>query len=85
MNEEQLLLESIENEEWTSVNNVGEFKQNLEQVAKNTMRKDQRMNIRISTKDLRQLKSIALKEGIPYQTLVTSIIHKYINDTLKVE
>ncbi len=77
------LLQSIENDEWISVNNKAEFIKSLQQVAHNTMIKDQRMNIRISKKDLLQLKTRAFEEGIPYQTLVTSIIHKYINGKLK--
>ncbi len=83
MQEEAKLIESIENDEWVPVKNSEELKIKLQEVAKNTMRKDQRMNIRISKKDLLQLKSKALEEGIPYQTLVTSIIHKYINGSLK--
>ncbi len=77
------LLQSIENNEWVSVKNRHERIQSLQQIAKNTMTKDQRMNIRISKKDLFQLKTRALKEGMPYQTLVTSILHKYINGNLK--
>ncbi len=77
------LLQSIENDEWVSVKNKSEFIKSLQQVAQNTMTKDQRMNIRISKKDLLQLKTRALEEGMPYQTLVTSIIHKYINGNLK--
>ncbi len=76
------LLQSIENDEWVSVKNKHEFIKSLQQTARNTMTKDQRMNIRISKKDLLQLKTRALEEGIPYQTLVTSIIHKYINGNL---
>ncbi len=77
------LLKSIENDEWVSVNNRDELISSIQQVAKNTVLKDQRMNIRISKKDLLQLKSRAMEEGIPYQTLVTSIIHKYLNGNLK--
>ncbi len=77
------LLKSIENDEWVSVSNKSELIKSIQQVAKNTMLKDQRMNIRISKKDLLQLKSRAMEEGIPYQTLVTSIIHKYVNGNLR--
>jgi predicted DNA binding CopG/RHH family protein len=47
------------------------------------MLKDQRMNIRIGKRDLEGIKAKALEEGIPYQTLVASIIHKYVNGKLK--
>lgn len=47
------------------------------------MLKDKRMNIRISSRDLNQLKAKALEEGIPYQTLVSSVLHKYLIGKLK--
>ena len=47
-----------------------------------TFRKDARINIRLSSKDLRGLQRRALSEGIPYQTLVSSILHKYIEGRL---
>lgn len=47
-------------------------------VAEATYRKDSRINIRISSKDLRALQKRALAEGIPYQTLVSSVLHKYV-------
>jgi len=46
-------------------------------------KKDQRMRIRISGTDLDRLKAKALEEGMPYQTLVTSILHKYVQGKLK--
>ncbi len=46
------------------------------------MQKDKRINIRISSKDLDQVQIIALQEGIPYQTLISSIIHKYVSGYL---
>ncbi len=50
--------------------------------AKATFRKDRRINIRISTKDLEALQKRALEEGIPYQTLVSSVLHKYVSGRL---
>ena len=82
MEDEKTLYDSIENDEWTSVAEKTEMIQQLRDAARNTMLKDQRMNIRISRRDLVQLKAKALEEGIPYQTLVTSIIHKYITGSL---
>ncbi|ACJ19319.1 hypothetical protein CbuK_2134 [Coxiella burnetii CbuK_Q154] len=41
------------------------------------MQKDARINIRISSTDLEQIKQKAAYEGIPYQTLIASILHKY--------
>lgn len=48
-----------------------------------TLRKDTRINIRLSSKDLRGLQKRAIEEGIPYQTLVASILHKYVEGRLQ--
>ena len=45
-------------------------------------KKSKNINIRISEKDLERLKERSVNEGLPYQTLVTSILHKYVTDQL---
>lgn len=57
--------------------------QELETVASNTFKKDKRINIRISNRDLTAIRSRASEDGIPYQTFVSSIIHKYISGSLQ--
>ena len=47
-----------------------------------TFKKDQRLNIRISSRDLKNLQARALEEGIPYQTLAASLLHKYVSGQL---
>ncbi|MCP3681390.1 MAG: hypothetical protein GY861_01750 [bacterium] len=75
---EQELLDSYEREEWKSVKNVeGEIKKHRE-YARNTLMKNKRINIRISSKDLEDVQVLALEEGLPYQTFIASIIHKYV-------
>ena len=83
INEEKELMQSIENDEWTSVSNFDEIKQNLMKAAAETAIKDYRINVRISKRDVEALKTKALEDGIPYQTLVTSILHKYVTGRLK--
>ena len=83
MNEDSDLLDSIEKDEWTSAKNKSSLIKELRETSTNTMIKDQRMNIRIGKRDLDGIKAKALEEGIPYQTLVASIIHKYVNGKLK--
>ena len=80
--EELELLESIEKGEWKSVKNLETEKERYKKIASNTLRKDKRINIRISERDLKELQKKALEEGIPYQTLVSSLLHKYINGRL---
>ena len=76
--EELELMKSIETEEWVSVNNLEEEINKAIKAAQATLTKSERMNIRISPNDLRRLKIKAIEEGMPYQTLVSSIIHKYL-------
>lgn len=76
--EEEDLIQSIEKDEWTEVPDVARFKAQARQYAEVTIRKDRRMNIRISDRDLRNLKKKAMEEGIPYQTMVSMILHKYV-------
>jgi predicted DNA binding CopG/RHH family protein len=76
--EEMELMKSIETEGWVSVNNLEEEIIKAKKAAEATLKKSERMNIRISPNDLRRLKIKAIEEGMPYQTLVSSIIHKYL-------
>lgn len=80
--EEQALSKSIEKGEWKSVADLEEERKTSKEYAKATFAKNQRMNIRIAQRDLDALKIRSLEEGIPYQTLVSSIIHKYLSGTL---
>lgn len=76
--EEQALLKSVENDEWVSVKNKKSEIGRYAEIAKNTFKKDRRVNIRMSSKDLEAIQTKALEEGIPYQTLMSSILHKFI-------
>jgi len=76
---EKELSGSVERGEWVSVENLEDEILAAREYAKGTSTKDQRMNIRISKKDLGALKLKAMEEGLPYQTLVSSIIHKYVS------
>jgi predicted DNA binding CopG/RHH family protein len=80
--EEAELLASVEAGEWRSVPNLEEEKKRYQEIAAATFKKDRRVNIRISNKDLRGLQIRALEEGIPYQTLISSVLHKYLAGTL---
>ncbi len=76
--EEMALAKSIESGEWKSVSDLSDMKKKLQSAASETALKDHRINVRISKRDVEALKTRALEEGIPYQTLVTSILHKYV-------
>ena len=81
-NEEQKLLEAIEADDFESTLTPAR-KSELEAMAAETFKKDKRINIRITNRDLDAIKSKAQREGIPYQTLISSIIHKYISGSLR--
>ncbi len=80
---EKEILESFERGEWKSVKNVSATKKHFQQVATETLRKDRRINIRLSQKDLEGIQAKAAREGMPYQTLITSVIHKFVVGDLK--
>jgi len=73
------LLASYEAEEWNSAKKIKEQKEQYQAYARATLRKDKRVNIRISEKDLLALQKRAVRQGIPYQTLIASVLHKYVN------
>ena len=58
-------------------------KTDFQAIAHNTMRKNRKINIRISENELTALQRRAAREGIPYQTLIGSVLHKYASGFLK--
>ena len=81
--DEHDIIQSVEDGEWQPVENFEDVKKSLIQAASETALKDYRINVRISKRDVEALKTKALEEGIPYQTLVTSILHKYVTGKLR--
>lgn len=77
--EEQEILEALEDGKLILTANMEEELKRHRLYATETFKKDKRITIRISSRDLDGLKKIAILEGIPYQTLVSSILHKYVN------
>ena len=80
--EEQELIASIENEEWQQIDNIKGEKEKAILTARNTIKKDKRINLRLTQKDYHQIQLKAIEEGIPYQTLISGLVHKYLNGTL---
>jgi len=75
--EEEELLKSFERDEWTTVKEIKEEKKLATKAAARSLSKDVRINIRLSSADVANIKQIAAYEGLPYQTLIASILHKY--------
>ncbi|MDI6773547.1 MAG: antitoxin [bacterium] len=80
---EKELLDSVERGEWRSVRGLKGERRRYGLYAAATVRKDRRVNIRISTKDLEAIQKRALEEGLPYQTLISSLLHKYVAGRLR--
>jgi predicted DNA binding CopG/RHH family protein len=80
---EKEIAASVERGEWRSRKVTKRDAGRYAGYAKATFRKDRRLNIRISSKDLEAIQKRALEEGLPYQTLIASLLHKYASGRLK--
>jgi predicted DNA binding CopG/RHH family protein len=80
--EEKDILDSFERGEWKQVKNFKDEVKKHQEYARKTLKKDKRVNIRISSKVLEEIQALAVENGIPYQTLMTSILHRYVHGSL---
>ena len=80
--EEKDLLDSYERGEWKSVKNLEEEIEKHREYARQTLKKDKRVNIRISSMVLDELQIRAVEDGMPYQTLISSILHRFVTGRL---
>ena len=80
---EKDILDSVERGEWRSARPAKRVLSRYNRAAKATFKKDRRLNIRISTKGLEAIQKRALEEGLPYQTLIASLLHKYASGRLR--
>ncbi|MBU0582030.1 MAG: DNA-binding protein [Alphaproteobacteria bacterium] len=78
--EERELIDSTERGEWTTVGNIEERRAFWQEAAEGVLSgKRERISISIPERDLARLKARAAEEGMPYQTLINSILHKYLD------
>jgi len=80
--EEEDLMESIERDDWQPAKDLDQEREKAMAAARNTLKKDKRINLRLSQRDYHQIQIKAIEEGIPYQTLISSLVHKYLNGSL---
>ena len=80
MKNEKEILKSFEKGEWKSTKNKNSRIKSYTHYAHETLKKDKRLNIRLSSHDLEGIQRMAIREGIPYQTLIASILHKYVSN-----
>ena len=79
---EKDILGAYEKGELTSTKPSKKEKDKLKAAAQATFLKDRRVNIRLSSPDLMDIQARALEDGVPYQTLIASILHKYVSGRL---
>jgi predicted DNA binding CopG/RHH family protein len=77
--EEKSIVEAYAHGEFKPVKAQKKLKSEALAAARSYVRKDARINIRLSTTDLTMLKRRAIEEGLPYQSLIASILHKYVS------
>ena len=78
--EEKEIIKSVNRGEWVPVENLEELKEKFSKMAKKNIemkKKNKRINIRLNEYDLEIIKIKARNEGLPYQTLIGSLLHKY--------
>ncbi|MBM3709842.1 MAG: antitoxin [Actinobacteria bacterium] len=80
--EEKEILKDYENDEYIEIPDMDKAIEKHTGYAKATSLKNKRINIRISQRDLEYIQRRALEEGIPYQTLIASLIHRYLSGKL---
>lgn len=78
---ERLVLGAFDRGQLKSVGTKAEIAK-LKAVARATAIKDRRINIRLSSGDLTDIQAKALEEGVPYQTLIASVLHRYVTGRL---
>lgn len=79
--EEQEILTSFENNEWTS-DKTPERLHIVQVYLHTTLAQDKEITLSLSTLDLESLQTKAIEDGIPFQTLISSILHKYVTGKL---
>lgn len=75
--EEEQIIKDFEEGKFVRVKDFEKQKKLFQEYARNTLKKTKNINIRLSEKDLQKLKRKAMEEGLPYQTLAASVLHKF--------
>ena len=81
--EEKALVRTFEKGEWKRVRKAASEIERYRSYARGAVLKDRRINIRISRQDLEGIRKRAAEEGMPYQTLISSILHKFVTHRLR--
>jgi len=83
--EEKAIIDYVESNHATSIDNVENEKKRYTQIAFAQMSKKKAISIRLLESDIERIKAKSLSQGLPYQTLISSLIHQYATDKIKFE
>ena len=83
--EEKNILDSLDSEKMKLIKPSKAEIDSIKAAAKNTFKKDKRITIRLYQHDFSGIQKKALEMGIPYQTLISGLIHRYIEGDLKIK
>ena len=81
---EKKLIEEIEKDEWKPVKELEKEKEKLKKAVENKYKK-KRISVSLYEEDIKKLKKKSLETGIPYQTIISSLVHQYLSGKIKVE
>lgn len=82
---EKAIVDYVESVQAVSVDNVENEKNRYTQIARTQMNKKKAISIRLLESDIERIKAKSLSQGMPYQTLISSLIHQYANGKIKLE
>jgi len=82
---EKAIIDYVESDQAVSVDNVESEKNRYTQIARTQMNKKKAISIRLLESDIERIKAKSLSQGMPYQTLISSLIHQYANGKIKLE
>lgn len=82
---EKAIVDYVESDQAESVDNVENEKNRYTQIARTQMNKKKAISIRLLESDIERIKAKSLSQGMPYQTLISSLIHQYANGKIKLE
>ncbi|MDA3940216.1 MAG: antitoxin [Spirochaetia bacterium] len=81
--EEEELYNSLQQDKWVS-DFDGTIKEKYEVYARSSLKKERRINIRMTERDFKKIQVRAIQEGLPYQSLISMLIHKFNENKLTI-
>lgn len=81
--EEEALISYIEEQHPNSINNLAAEKQRFQQMAQQQINKKKAISIRLVDSDIERMKAKSIEQGIPYQTIISTLVHQYVTGKIQ--